>query len=301
MTARQARFTLEFGRTEPKSGPAQAGRAAGKEMVMGLFTTPSRRASGTTRDAASTSRGSTVTTGDKSQEMFERLRMAAESGGPFPARFEAVGEALVAGSRAHAACAVVGRELARDGVDLSEALDSLRSTFAQALGNEPDFGSTEALSVAWSDETLGYLHQVSCENPLTGLATLAHLRARLAELQRGAETSGEQASTGHAMVVVDLPHEIGAGDGQFGRALLMARIADRVRLVFSGEESIGEASPSRLLVLAARTDDLGLRVVVLRDLIADTTSLGGAVRVWIEGLPSSHAAMAALLDELART
>jgi hypothetical protein len=82
---------------------------------------------------------------------------------------------------------------------------------------------------------------------------------------------------------------------------MMARIADRARLVFPGEESIGEATPSRLLVLTPRSDDLGLRVVVLRDLISDTASLGGAVRVWIEGLPSTHAAMAALLDELART
>jgi len=248
---------------------------------MGLFTT-SRRAP--------------VTTSDECQEMPERLRRQ------LPARFEAVGEALVAGSRVHAACAVVGRELARDGVDLGEALGSLRSTYAQVLGREPDFASTEALSVAWSDETLAYLHQVSCENPLTGLATLAHLRARLAELQRGAESSGTLASDGHALVVLDLPaDELERGDGRFGHALLMARIADRARLVFSGDESIGEATPSRLLVLAPRTDDLGLRVVVLRDLIADTTSLGGAVRVWIEGLPSSHAAVAALLDELART
>lgn len=248
---------------------------------MGLFTT-SRRAP--------------VTTSDECQEMPERLRRQ------LPARFEAVGEALVAGSRVHAACAVVGRELARDGVDLGEALGSLRSTYAQVLGREPDFASTEALSVAWSDETLAYLHQVSCENPLTGLATLAHLRARLAELQRGAESSGTPASDGHALVVLDLPaDELERGDGRFGHALLMARIADRARLVFSGDESIGEATPSRLLVLAPRTDDLGLRVVVLRDLIADTTSLGGAVRVWIEGLPSSHAAVAALLDELART
>jgi hypothetical protein len=263
---------------------------------MGLFTTPSRR------NTALSSRKSTVTTsGDESQEMPERLRMDTEIGA-VPARFEAVGEALVAGSRVYAACAVVGRELARDGVDLSEALDGLRSTFAQVYGGDPDFASTEALSVAWSDETLGYLHQVSCENPLTGLATLAHLRARLAELQRGAETNGDAATTRHALVVLDLPaHELHERDGQIERALLMARIADRARLVFSGEESIGEASPSRLLVLAPRTDDLGLRVVVLRDLIADTTSLGGAVRVWIEGLPSSHAATAALLDELART
>jgi hypothetical protein len=258
---------------------------------MGLFMTPQR-----------SSRRSTVTTRDDSQEMSERLRMTTEHGGHYPARFEAVGEALVAGSQAHAACAVVGRELARDGVDLGEALDGLRSTFAQVLGREPDFPSTEALSVAWSDETLGYLHQVSCENPLTGLATLAHLRARLAELQRAAEADGLPATTGHALVVLDLPsHALSEGDAQFGRALLMARIADRARLVFTGDESIGEATPSRLLVLAPRTDDLGLRVVVLRDLIADTTSLGGAVRVWIEGLPSSHAATAALLDELART
>jgi hypothetical protein len=249
---------------------------------MGLFTTLSRK--------------SAVATGDESQEMSERLRTR------LPARFEAVGEALVAGSRVHAACAVVGRELARDGVDLGEALDGLRSTFAQVHGCEPDFASTEALSVAWSDETLGYLHQVSCENPLTGLATLAHLRARLAELQRGAEANGTTVTSGHALVVVDVPWgDESVGDDHFGRALLMARIADRARLVFAGEESIGEASPSRLLVLAPRTDDLGLRIVVLRGLIADTTSLGGAVRVWIEGLPSSHAAMAALLDELART
>jgi len=248
---------------------------------MGLFTTSSRR---------------TVIADDASQEMPERLRDEV------PARFEAIGEALVAGSRAHAACAVVGRELARDGVDLREALDGLRSTFAQVLGCDPDFGSTEALSVAWSDETLGYLHQVSCENPLTGLATLAHLRARLAELQRAAEASGTPVTTGHALVVVDLPTRRSSSlDDHFGHALLMARIADRARLVFSGEESIAEATASRLLVLAPRTDDLGLRVVVLRDLISDSNPLGGAVRVWIEGLPSSHAAMAALLDELART
>jgi len=289
MKASGARFIGEFGQQRVRTEPGGAGSDR-EGVVMGLFTTPSR-----------TVRKSAVTTGVECQEMSERLRMATEHGGQFPARFEAVGEALVADSRAHAACAVVGRELARDGVDLSEALDGLRSTFAQVLGREPDFASTQALSVAWSDETLGYLHQVSCENPLTGLATLAHLRARLAELQRGAESSGEPVTTGHALVVLDLPHELGDGDGQFGRALLMARIADRARLVFSGEESIGEASPSRLLVLAPRTDDLGLRVVVLRDLISDTTSLGGAVRVWIEGLPSSHAATAALLDELART
>ena len=120
-------------------------------------------------------------------------------------------------------------------------------------------------------------------------------------MQRQAEVTGTPAAEGHALVVVDLPGPEVSADGPFARALLMARIADRARLVFPGEESIGEASPSRLLVLTPRSDDLGLRVVVLRDLISDTASLGGAARVWIEGLPSSHAAVATLLDELART
>lgn len=248
---------------------------------MGLFATLSNR---------------TAATAGKSQELPERLRRQ------LPARFEAVGEALLAGSEIHAACAVVGRDLARDGVDLSEGLHGLRSTFALVVRTEPDFASTEAFSVAWSDETLGFLHQVSCENPLTGLATLAHVRSRVAEVLRAAEdfVDGDD-NGGHVLVVIDQP----AGsrdDGGITRALGMARIADRARLVFSGSETIGEANPSRLLVLAERSETLGNRVAVLRDLIAGGTPIGQApARVWIEGLPTNHAASAALLDELARS
>lgn len=249
---------------------------------MGLFTTMSRR--------------NASTPGGRSQELSERLRQK------LPARFEAVGEALSAGTEAHAACAVVGRDLARDGVDLSEALHGLRSTFALVVGREPDFESTRALGIAWSDETLGYLHEVSCENPLTGLATLAHVRGRLAEIQRGAESRGTAGEASHALVVVDVP-QVAGGDraARLGGALVMAQVASQVRLVFEGEESIGEASPSRLLVLAERTEHLGGRVGVLRDLLAEVGEPGAVVRVWIEGLPTSAAATSTLLDELART
>ncbi|MFL6159291.1 MAG: hypothetical protein ACJ72D_24665 [Marmoricola sp.] len=249
---------------------------------MGLFATMSRKSTGTS--------------GGKSQEMPERLRQK------LPARFEAVGEALAAGSEAHAACAVVGRDLARDGVDLSEALHGLRSTFALVVGREPDFGSTRALGIAWSDETLGYLHEVSCENPLTGLATLAHLRGRLAEIQRGAESRGTGGESSHALVVVDVPElALTDHDQRLGGALVMAQVASQVRLVFEGEESIGEASPSRLLVIVERTERLGNRVSTLRDLLAEVTPPDSVVRLWIEGLPTNAAATSALLDELART
>ena len=247
---------------------------------MGLFATLSSR---------------TTATVGKSQELPERLRRQ------LPARFEAVGEALLADSDIHAACAVVGRDLARDGVDLSEALHGLRSTFALIVRTEPDFASTEAFSVAWSDETLGFLHQVSCENPLTGLATLAHVRSRVAEVLRAAEEYADLDGAGHVLVVIDHPTDAPDGGG-IARALAMARIADRARLVFAGSETIGEASPSRLLVLAERSETLGNRVAVLRDLIAGGTPIGQQpARVWIEGLPTNHAASASLLDELARS
>lgn len=245
---------------------------------MGLFTTLSSRTSATT---------------SKSQEMPEGLRQS------LPARFEAVGEALLAGTDIHAACAVVGRDLARDGIDLSEALHGLRSTFALVTRREPDFDSTETLSVAWSDETLGFLHQVSCENPLTGLATLAHLRARVAEIMRATEEHGDQVAE-HVLVVIDQPSD--HRDENLNRALTMARLADRARLVFPGGETIGEASPSRLLVLAERNETLGNRIAVLNDLITAATPVGRPrARVWIEGVPRSASATAALLDELARS
>ena len=246
---------------------------------MGLFATFAKRSSSTT--------------GGKSQELSERLRQQ------LPARFEAVGEALAAGSEAHAACAVVGRDLARDGVDLSEALHGLRSTFALVVEREPDFESTRALGIAWSDETLGYLHEVSCENPLTGMATLAHLRGRLAEIQRGAESRGTATESVYALVVVDVPLLAGSTD-HLASSLVMAQVASQVRLVFEGDETIGEASPTRLLVIAER-DDLGGRVSTLRELLDEVTPPDSVVRLWIEGLPPTAAATSTLLDELART
>lgn len=226
------------------------------------------------------------------QGPYERLR-------GLPARFEAVGETLATGEPVEGACGVVGRDLARDGVDLEEALAGLRSTYVLVAGRDPDYRATRALCVAWSEETLGYLHQVSCENPMTGLASPAHLRARLLEVQRGAERDGGTASASYAMVVVDLADADARAPGSrdpdhFARALGLARAAERIRTVFGGEETIGQVSPLRLLVLAGRDADLATRVVQVRELLEPGT------RVWIEGLPGSSAGIAAQLSELAR-
>jgi hypothetical protein len=99
--------------------------------------------------------------------------------------YEAVGEALAAARSATDACEVVGRLLGSQGVSLEETLADLRTTYSLVLGTEPAFTDACAVALGWSEATLAYLHQLSCADPLTGLASMAHLRGRLTEVYRG--------------------------------------------------------------------------------------------------------------------
>jgi hypothetical protein len=220
-----------------------------------------------------------------------------------PSRFEAVVEHLGAGRDATCACAEVGRELARDGAALGEALDGLQATYAHVDGGEPDFRATRALCEAWGEETLGYLHQLSCEDPLTGLVSLAHLQARVSEVYRGAEQGGTSPGSSHALVLVDLPwlSRPSAWSDPFESTLRLVRLAETARTAFPGEESIAKASPSRLVILTGRGNLLARRVGLLRDLVDEPDRDQGRARVWIEGLPPTTDAAAILLDEIARS
>jgi GGDEF domain-containing protein len=220
-----------------------------------------------------------------------------------PPRFEAVGEALVLGSGSVEACVVVGSDLAGDGVPLEEALDGLSMTYRMVRGGDPDHADARALALGWSEATLGYLNRLSCEDPLTGLASTAHLRSRLAELYRGRRRDGLCPRDTHALVVVDVP--MARGTAQAGRirveqALRASRVGEIGRSVFTGTETIGRVGPRKVVVLCARDDRLGTRVAELRLRLSGSHPGVPPARVWIEALPDSDAAAAALLDELAR-
>jgi GGDEF domain-containing protein len=218
-----------------------------------------------------------------------------------PPEFEAVGEALASGSGALAeAYAVLGHRLAVDGISLDEALSGLDTTFRVVLGTPPTFDDTRALSVAWSESILDYLHRLSCEDPVTGLATMAHLQSRLAELYRAQAAHGP-VSDSHALVVLDVGPPT---DGETVGAVVLtedlgvARAAEAIRTAFAGQETIGRLTRHRLTVLAPRDERLGQRVALLRRLLTRTEP--AAARVWIEGLPRTPDAAAATLSELAR-
>jgi GGDEF domain-containing protein len=232
----------------------------------------------------------------RSVELPDHVRIA------LPQRFDAVGEALLSGVDVTAACSVVGRDVARDGAALGEALAALRATYQLVLGTAPAVEATEALAVAWSDATLEYLHDLSCEDPLTGLASLAHVRTRLDEMYREAELTDVAVSSSHALVIVELSFRrpVGVPGHHFTRALRLVQVTEAMRAVYSGGQTLGRLGLDRAVGVVPRGVDLGLSVTQLREFLADLDLGDLAVRVWIEGLPASADSATRLLDDLAR-
>ncbi|WP_457206596.1 hypothetical protein [Nocardioides sp. P5_C9_2] len=220
-----------------------------------------------------------------------------------PRRFEAVAEALLAGSDATDACAVVGRDLALDGSSLEETMAGLRQAWHAVRGHDPTYDALSALLVGWSEAALSYFHALSCEDPMTGLATRVHVRSRLRDLYR--QHGSTDVNAAWALVVCELPADQSAsGDGvdpasRLARSLRLSRVGEAARTVFAGGETIGGLAPHRVVVVASRNDRLGTRVRLLRSLVAGLTD--DPARVWIEGLPGTDLAASRLLDELARS
>lgn len=232
-----------------------------------------------------------------------------------PVGFRAVGEALSAEECPLAACEAVGREMALDGASAQEALSGLEQAWRAVRGQDPDYAAVLALMNSWGEATLAAVSSVSCEDPMTGLASVAHLRSRVSAVFREHEQGyqeGRPRDT-YAFVVVDLSAAVPEGEREgrgsrggaapvdpLGRALRMARLGEAVRTVFPGGEVVGRVGRNRVAVLTRRDDRLGVRVRLLRRLVEGMDLSEQRPRVWIEGLASSESACASLLDELSR-
>ncbi|NYE37676.1 hypothetical protein F4692_002809 [Nocardioides cavernae] len=219
-----------------------------------------------------------------------------------PHRLEAVGEALTSGSDVLEACAVAGGELARDGASVAEVVDALRVTWQELTGSDPGLDVVQTMLTAWSETTLGYLHQLSCEDPLTGLSSQAHLRSRLSELYRLGDAVRGPVVGAYALVVFGMrpgDDPVEAPVDHFTRAMRLARAGELARTAFARDETVARVGTHRVGILTRRDEHLGRRVQVLRTLL-EGVEPGSPVRVWIEGLPGTDAGAAMLFDELAR-
>ena len=144
------------------------------------------------------------------------------------------------------ACAVVGREpgprraVARGGT--RRAARHLRSA---VTGDDPAYDDVAgAVAGAGARRRSGYLHQLSCEDPLTGLASLAHLRSRLSELYRGGGAGdGRRHRAATRSSSLELPSGGGPsdepGDQLHPRAARWPGSARPPARSFAGDETIG--------------------------------------------------------------
>ena len=148
---------------------------------------------------------------------------------------------------------------------------ALSTTYRMVRGADPDHRGHRALALGWSEATLGYLHRLSCADPLTGLASMAHVRGRLAELYRGRRRDRCRVRDTHALVVVDAAgdprHRPGRPDpGRAGAAGQPGRRGRAHGVRRRARRSAASARPE-VVVLRARDDRLGPRVAVLRQLL----------------------------------
>lgn len=220
-----------------------------------------------------------------------------------PAGCEAVADALDGSGDLRVAVQELGRSAALEGAALDDVLDDLAATFRckRELWDEPPFEIVRTLATAWADAALRYLHAVSCEDPLTGLASPAHVRTRISEIYREASREGVIGPPNFAFLVVDLNFE-GSSVSPLDRVLSMVDLSDLIRKVYAGAEPIGQLSASRAVVVIRRDERVGDAVGVLLGLLHDWHHHRGGLpaRLWIEGLPAAAGSAEALLDELAR-
>ena len=232
-----------------------------------------------------------------------------------PARFEAVGERLAAGHDASSACAVVGREMARDGADLGEALDGLRATYARVQGGEPDFRAA-ACSVRGLERGDARLPAPALvRGPSDGAGQpCARAGQALGGLSRGRaggaiDEHQPRAGGGRPPPARTGPSE--GGPAATGERARWSPVSSRPcgwpgwPTTHAGVSGRGDHRTGRPETAGrgrrARGACSRQRVGLLRGLVEDLDPRGERARVWIEGLPPSDDGAGLLLDEIARS
>lgn len=175
----------------------------------------------------------------------------------------------------------VGASAADGGVPLHEVLDHVERAHA---GREPEYPTVRAAVVAWAERTLAHRLEATCEDPLTSLASAQHLRTRLEDVYRGADRDGRSAAVTHLLVVVELGHL--AHGHRLEGALRALEVADVMRTVFCGDETIAQLAERRFVALARREHADDLAIHLLARLLEGAVGEPHQTRIWTERLPA---------------
>lgn len=185
----------------------------------------------------------------------------------------------------------VGASAASWGVPLNEVLDRVERAFD---GREPSFDMVRGVAVGWAETSRLLRLESSCEDPLTSLSTLPHLRSHLEGLYREAARDSLSLSDQYSLVVVELPIHQGMVLEAAVRALDVSTV---MRTVFTGSEVIAELTSRRFCAVVERTrldqTTLNLLTILLRRVFESPPP-----RVWVEMLPPTEDDLSWVLDAL---
>jgi GGDEF domain-containing protein len=241
------------------------------------------------------------------------------SGWRFPADWavaevDQVCEAVLSGAEPDDALVRLGRARALAGSGLGETLQDVAALHAVLavpdhsdgmVAADPDAMPAKLLRItalAWSDVLVRQLAHTEASDGLTGLASAAYLRARLREIYREATATGVEVRSRYVLVVMS--PDLGNATG-WSKLAAVVLLADVLRAVFDGGQTLASAGPAVMVVLAERDDRLSERVESARQLATDRLGVDPRLRelcppsVWLETLPSSHPAACRLIAELA--
>jgi hypothetical protein len=187
------------------------------------------------------------------------------------------------------ACASLGWSRARAGVGIAETIEDLAALFAVLDRGTPPLHLVSSLAEGWAEEGLVKHAQGRCEDPLTGLATIAYLRTRLAEVYREAACLGTAPVSTHRLIVLRVP----PGRDRWRQLARTITLGHDLRAAFPGGDTLAQADggcgPAIGLVRAY--PDLAARYSMLHRVI------GGEIRS--APLPATLAEAMCLVTELA--
>lgn len=187
----------------------------------------------------------------------------------------------------------VGASAAHLGVPLREVLDHVERAFAP---DAPHFAVTREAAVAWSEAALVHRADISCEDPLTSLASVPHLRARLAEVYRGADRDDVRVMDHHVLVVIELPRT--SRGHELELSLRALDVGDVLRSVFRGDETIAQLTSRRFAVLAGRERADVVTMALLGIMLDRARDEHGQTRLWVEQLSATEDGVAQVLAGL---
>jgi hypothetical protein len=208
----------------------------------------------------------------------------------------------------------LGRARAQAGAGLDETLTDLAALHAVLttgvhdglIAADPDATPTRLVrsaALAWAEASFGDLRSAEATDNLTNMTTLAYLRTRLGEVYRQATRLGIPAAETHALLVVTL--DLSAVTG-WSRLMAMVLVADALREIFDGGESIALLGPSVAAVLSERDPAFGDRALSAGWLITERLKVdpqlapSGSPVLRLERLPATNEEARDLLQSISR-